>query len=449
MMLVSSLSRIQRLLHRFAIAVGSIVAFGIPGGIVWLDIDRERANLEFRAEVVAAQIGKFANIQGPTWPYSWHRLPEFAAIGDPGGDYAISITYNFRGRTLDGMTIGKELDGNRLGMTEPIIARGDVVGHVTIATSMQPILLNGLGVLAVSGLVGIALFALFNWLPMRIVTQSIGALARSEASLREEVLLKNEALQRIEVEAERAREANQVKSRFLAHMSHEMRTPLNAIIGFSDVMKSQMLGKLSPVYLGYARDINGSGVHLLDLVNALLDLAKIEQNKLDVSLAATSIPSVIEDAVKLVRSAALEKGIQIRVTVEDDVPDFVITDRAKVLQVLINLASNAVKYTPAGGRVSVHASRIDKRLLLIVSDTGVGMTGDEINIALEPFGQVDNPFTATQKGTGLGLPICREFISLLAGTMDVESNPGGGGTTVTISIPLLKAESDEPGLAVA
>jgi PAS domain S-box-containing protein len=237
-------------------------------------------------------------------------------------------------------------------------------------------------------------------------------------------------------ESKRAAElANRAKSEFLAHMSHELRTPLNAIIGFSDIIAEQIYGPVTvPKYLEYARDVRGSGEHLLQIINDLLDLSKLEAGKQELHESVFVIEAVVERAMRLVQGRATTAGLAIAVEIEPGLPR-VRADERLMIQMLTNLLSNAVKFTPPGGSVTVRAGiGAEGTFQLAVQDTGVGMTPEGIEVALTPFGQVENAFARQHQGTGLGLPLVRALADLHGGNLRVESELGRG-TTVTIELP--------------
>jgi len=232
-----------------------------------------------------------------------------------------------------------------------------------------------------------------------------------------------------------AEQANRAKSAFLANMSHELRTPLNAIIGFSETMNGELFGPLgNERYLSYSRDIHTSGCHLLALINDVLDLSRIEAGKLELHDDLVCVAEIVDGCVLVCRDRAA-RG---EVTVATDLPKHLPTLRAdpvRLRQIVINLVSNAVKFTPRGGRVDI-AAHIDGggALVLTVKDSGIGMSQAEIAVALQPFGQVDNGLDRKYEGTGLGLPLTKTLVELHGGAFTIESEPGKG-TTVRAVFP--------------
>lgn len=242
---------------------------------------------------------------------------------------------------------------------------------------------------------------------------------------------------RLEAEA-----ASQAKSTFLAVMSHELRSPLNAIIGFAEIIAGKLLGPNDPRYFEYAEDIRVSGSHLLDLIGDILDLSKIGAGKLHLDERLVDLRSLAERTTRLF-AANLSKA---RVTLDLAIPaDFpaLRADPMRLGQILINLVSNAIKFTPPGGRVTIAAVTGTDGLAIRVADTGVGMTASEAARALEPFVQIDNAFDRTRGGTGLGLSICRELAALHGGLLTIDSVKDVG-TTVTLHLPRDRVVAEPP-----
>jgi PAS domain S-box-containing protein len=234
---------------------------------------------------------------------------------------------------------------------------------------------------------------------------------------------------------DQAKAANHAKSEFLAMMSHELRTPLNAVIGFSEVMKTEALGPIgSASYREFADDIYASGQHLLELINDILDLSKIESGKARLSEEEIEVAKLVGSVVTLVRESARANEIEIKLDCAADLPD-ILADRRKLKQILANLLSNGIKFTPAGGRVSLRAwCDADSGHVFQVADTGIGIALEDVPKALAPFQQIDSKLGRKHEGTGLGLPLTKALVELHGGTLDIESEVGVG-TTVTLRFP--------------
>jgi two-component system cell cycle sensor histidine kinase PleC len=238
-----------------------------------------------------------------------------------------------------------------------------------------------------------------------------------------------------------AREADRAKSTFLANMSHELRTPLNAIMGFSEVLTLEAFGPIQQRrYVEYAADIHEAGRHLLQIIDDVLDLAKIEAGKVEIRHETVAVETVVASALDMLEPEALRFGVEIRRRFADALPA-IVTDAGKLRQIVLNVASNAVKYTEGGSAVTVAVEPADggSALRITVADTGIGMSPEELELALTPFGRVDGAMGGRRGGTGLGLPLTRRFVELLDGRFDIRS-ARGAGTTVTITLPLLPAD---------
>ncbi|HET6159070.1 MAG TPA: PAS domain-containing sensor histidine kinase [Dongiaceae bacterium] len=234
--------------------------------------------------------------------------------------------------------------------------------------------------------------------------------------------------------------ANRAKSDFLANVSHELRTPLNAIIGFSEIMQMQMFGAIGhKQYATYADDIHASGKHLLSIINDILDLSKIEAGRYQLHVEEVDVEDTFDDCARLVRERAENAGLKIARQIDPATP-LLVADKRAVKQILINLLSNAIKFTPQGGEVTLTAKPAGATgwVALSVSDTGIGIPPEQIDHAMTAFGQVDNPFTRSQEGTGLGLPIVKSLVELHGGQFSIESAVGKG-TKVTMVLPAQKA----------
>jgi two-component system cell cycle sensor histidine kinase PleC len=263
----------------------------------------------------------------------------------------------------------------------------------------------------------------------------------------------------------RAEAANLAKSRFLAQMSHELRTPLNAILGFSEVMKSEVFGPHAvPTYKEYAGDIHASGVHLLNLINEILDLSRVEAGRYELNEEPVALAGVAEDCHHLLNLRAKNRKIVLHQAFEADLPRIWADERA-VRQMCLNLLSNAIKFTPQGGEVWLKVGwTASGGQYVLVKDTGPGIPEDEIPIVLASFGQGTNAIKSAEQGAGLGLPIVKGLIDLHGGTFTLRSKLREG-TEVVVTFPpervmsalapmdepapSLQPETNEPGAAAA
>jgi signal transduction histidine kinase len=243
---------------------------------------------------------------------------------------------------------------------------------------------------------------------------------------------KNDVMKGLLDEAEAA---NRAKSEFLAVMSHELRTPLNAILGFSEMFKQQMMGPLgSPKYIEYATDINDSGKHLLAIINDILDLAKAESGKLDLVETVFDLNAELEATLRMCRQKADEDHIKLVFNPSQSGLQ-IHADERLIRQVVLNLVSNAVKFTPAGGRVVIDARvERDTGVSLVVADSGIGIAAKDLDRVLRPFEQVESALSRHHGGTGLGLPYSKRVIEIHGGTLKLASEVGKG-TTVRVDLP--------------
>jgi PAS domain S-box-containing protein len=229
--------------------------------------------------------------------------------------------------------------------------------------------------------------------------------------------------------------ANRAKSEFLAAMSHDLRTPLNAIIGFSEVMQLELFGPLGAAqYSSYATDIHESGRHLLEIINDILDLSKIEAGRMELTPESVDVDEIFDAATRLVAGRAQTNGVALRASVQEGLPKLLV-DRRAILRVLVNLLTNAVKFTPKGGSVTISATAAEPGWVTMeVADTGIGIAAKDLKRVLEPFVQAEDAQSRSQQGTGLGLPIAKGLVERSGGEFRLESELDRG-TTVKLRIP--------------
>jgi signal transduction histidine kinase len=273
------------------------------------------------------------------------------------------------------------------------------------------------------------------------------AVAERTAKLEEAIGVLRHAESRLADDLRQATESGREKMAFFANINHELRTPLNAIAGFSEVLKEQLFGPLGDAkYSEYARDIHAAATYLQRLINDILDLARAESSDFRLELRPVDTGDAVRASLTMVDDHAKRAGVKLTVDIEPGLP-LMLADEHRLKQIVLNLATNAIKFTPAGGQVSVKVRR-DKRdgiLILVISDTGIGIATQDLLTVMKPFGQVrrirSGPGAAAvpkNEGAGLGLPITKRLAELMGGTLDIQSRPGVG-TVVTVHLPLATA----------
>ncbi len=275
--------------------------------------------------------------------------------------------------------------------------------------------------------------------------KTVDDLSRSRQQLETQAQQLVELAEKYAAEKEKAEDANRIKSEFLANVSHELRTPLNAIIGFSEMMLSGAFGPLGDDKYGeYCRDIRESGSFLLRIISDILDMARLEAGRLEIDRQPLNLDELIAEALQTYAPGAAERGIEI---VTKTTPDVTLSaDRQAVRQVLSNLISNAVKFTPEGGTIGIRTGRRRDGVVLIVEDTGIGIPQAALEKLGQPFEQVQSPLTRDHQGSGLGLAISRSLVTLHGGRMDIVSREGAG-TKVTVFLPSRPTDSDNAAAA--
>jgi two-component system cell cycle sensor histidine kinase PleC len=258
-------------------------------------------------------------------------------------------------------------------------------------------------------------------------------LKRSQSALERQAVELADLAEKYSKEKTRAEEANQTKSKFLANMSHELRTPLNAIIGFSEIMESGMFGTLgSEKYQEYCHDILTSGHYLLEVINDILDMSKIEAGRMKLDAEPLDLSKTLAESLRVVSGRAEDKNLVLDADIEGTIP--VVADRRAIKQIIVNLLSNAVKFTPDGGKVVVRSRVLSDSIMLMIADTGIGIPQQSLARLGRPFEQVESQLTKTYHGSGLGLAIARSLTNLHGGSMRLRSKLGAG-TVVCVMLP--------------
>jgi len=272
----------------------------------------------------------------------------------------------------------------------------------------------------------------------------VADLKRSQTELERQAGELADLAEKYSREKNRAEEANQTKSKFLANMSHELRTPLNAIIGFSEIMGSGMFGALgSEKYQEYCHDILTSGHYLLEVINDILDMSKIEAGRMKLDLEPLDLSKTLAESLRVVSGRAYDKRLTLDADIEKNIA--MVADRRATKQILVNLLSNAVKFTPEGGKVAVRSLLLEDRIVLMIADTGIGIPPQSLARLGRPFEQVESQLSKTYHGSGLGLAIARSLAHLHGGSMRLRSKLGKG-TVVRVTLPRT-AEAAMPAAA--
>ena len=330
----------------------------------------------------------------------------------------------------------------RLGFTKLLV--GIVLAAIVIAVALAvPIWDYFYGVPADQVVVVTMTVALFTATPLGCFL--VYVIMKEEATRQElfesNEILKNErevqidTLKELRVARDKARAANDAKTQFLANMSHELRTPLNAVIGFSEVIAKEIRGPAgNPEYVTYAEAINESGTHLLELINDILDVARIEVGGYKLNEEVVGVAAIAASSLRLIEPRARSAGLELRSEIEDDLPELRCDPRA-VKQMLLNLLANAVTFTPPEGSITLAARRRPQGGLLVqVTDTGIGMSEEEIPYAMARFSQVEDSWAKEHQGVGLGLTLTNDLIRLHGGSLSISSKLDVG-TTVSLIFP--------------
>ncbi|MCF6155497.1 MAG: ammonium transporter [Candidatus Brocadia sp.] len=249
--------------------------------------------------------------------------------------------------------------------------------------------------------------------------------------LEKRVAERTEELQKANIALEKA---NRLKSEFLATMSHELRTPLNAIIGFAEVLRDEITGTLNEEQKEFVGDIHSSGQHLLNMINSILDLSKIEAGKLELQFEEFPVEEAIHEVLNTIVGFSDKKGISIRTYIHEDIPSLT-ADKMKFKQIMFNLLSNAIKFTPENGRITIKAKLINQHIQIAVSDTGIGIRPEDMDKLFEAFRQIDGSYARHYEGTGLGLALIKRLIESHGGKIWVKSTYGKG-STFTFTLPI-------------
>jgi signal transduction histidine kinase len=445
---LATLRGLETLVRTVAIAIGVLVAVAIPAGYfaaAYLGKSDER---QYEARLSASALSKYAYVHDSAWRFNKLRLAETISFIETAEDSLYQTIYDERGSIL--LTTGETGEGPFVVGSAPILVGSLVLGRVKVRSSLRPVLSKTAMAAIVGALLGITTYLVVHHLPIRALRQALDQLRLTHLRLTRQISETRDAYEQLQQQyrlteetadelaraVQRVELASRTKSEFLANMSHELRTPLNAIIGFSDILRNETFGPSHPSYRDYAKDIHDSGAHLLQIINDILDMSKIEAGKLGLRAGLIELRDIIHACQRLMRERAQEAGVVLVYEPGLGTLPKVSGDSTKLKQILLNLLSNGVKFTPRGGSVTVATAWSGgDRISLQVRDTGIGMSAEDTALALEPFRQIDNSHTRKYQGTGLGLPLVKALTELHGGELKIESTPGSG-TTITILLPV-------------
>lgn len=439
------LHRLKYILTWMAAAVAGAVAISIPAIFFLTAYTYESMRMEQAAEGRAQELSTFIYKHPDLWRFNAQRLEQFLQprSGD-GGLYQMigldgEIIASSRPTVEEGAV--QRSHGLSIEGVAPVFEGQKAVGAVHVIHSLSPILTATGGIVFLGFMLALAIFVTLRTLPLRALQERVAEMKENEQILQTQIASLGEAHHKLEMQGESltrladnlrvARDAaeasNRSKSEFLANMSHELRTPLNAVIGFSDMMRNELLGPINnPQYLSYADDIHSSGVHLLGLINDILDISKIESGEMELFEEPVDIAQIVRSSLTLVKTRAEGGGVKLENDATNPLPAL-FADARKIKQIVINLLSNAVKFTPADGTVRIAAAiEDDGSFSIMVKDTGIGIAPQDIERVLNPFIQADSSLSRKYEGTGLGLPLTKALIEMHQGRFTLTSEKGVG-----------------------
>jgi signal transduction histidine kinase len=444
--------RARSTIVKLSTVVAGMICLAIPVVFGLTHYIAESHHYDVKATLIAHQLARHIYTADTHWRYEHHRLEDLTTISGLDDDHAARQVYDNRGVLI--AEFGPSFWGPMFRNSAPILLGSHKVGHVVLQRSMFPYLGLLLLTVVLGGFLGTASFLGVRFYPLRVLDRSLGDLNYAQELLAgqvqetkkayQELAAQNRALEIKNQEVARARDhaelANRTKSEFLANMSHELRTPLNAIIGFSEILSGDGAERFPASRRAeYASDIHNSGRHLLDLINEILDLAKIESGQLSVDFENVDLTEIVSSCYRLMSARAAKGKVALDFALDKVPVALVRGEPTRLKQIVLNVLSNAVKFTPPGGRVETSISLApDGSAILQVRDTGIGMRPEDIPRALLPFHQLDHALTKKYEGTGLGLPLTAMLVEMHAGKLKIESQPKQG-TTVIIELPAASA----------
>jgi signal transduction histidine kinase/CheY-like chemotaxis protein len=427
-------ARLSRAVQIISLSVSILAGIAVPMMFGIMAYRKQIEHLSFRADLAAKRVAEYAYVHGATWRFSDHRIADLISFTHS-ADYQVV----WSGQDDIVATAGEPISGPTLRVLSPIVVRGASIGRVELQVSLVPLLWT----FGIVGLIGLVLGAIgylcLRFMPLRALETVVREYEAMQVRLRQQVDQTQSAL-------ESARAAMRAKSEFLATMSHEIRTPMNAVIGLSS---SLLEAGLDAEKQSLVETIHNSSCGLLRLLNDALDFSKLDAQKVELENIGFSPATIVADVVRILGPKVEEKGLKLDVHVDPELPACVTGDPVRLRQVLMNLVSNATKFTERGGieiamrNVSREAGRAT--IELKVRDTGIGMSCEQMSGLFQPFAQADSTINRRFGGTGLGLTISKRLVELMGADISVTSTLGAGATfTVRLSLPIVEASEHLP-----
>jgi len=420
--------RLGRVIRSLTHTLTLLVLLVLPSGFFIYVHGSFAKTAELDARRMGQELAQFITLHGDLWYFQEHRLEEIFhkqerlvgtaekmenyLIFGPIGDLIVRTD-----RVLEWPVEEYEW---------PVIHGSKILGKIVLQKSLRDLMAE-VALVAVFGMLlsGLIYLTVLR-LPSRILDNAFDRLAGAEAKLQKTNAELAEAVLKAEI-------ANSAKSKFLAMMSHDLRTPLNAILGFSEVISHRHLGQDDVKYQEYAKDIYTSGKYLLSLINDILELSTVEAGKQPITKEILSAKDILEESGNFIKEKVRSKGISLVTEAPENLPPLY-ADRRAIMQILLNLLSNALRFTPEGGRINLKVTATNEHHTIEVSDTGMGISADRLATITEPFDKGDADPHLAHESTGLGLAIVKSLAELHGGKLDIKSTVGRG-TTVTVKLP--------------
>jgi signal transduction histidine kinase len=440
-----------------ALSIGIIISLGIPAIYYLTENTRARAEATTYAKMLAENVQKLASESPDLWKYQSTKYSQMINDFVPHKDI-LRITIVDEKKNMINQYVHTIQGTDRwgpfsvVGEPAPVVFNNRKIGEATISVSGRSTILSAILALLICSIIGTGL-AFFSYrVPMNVVSRLEGDILAYQESLEEKVEKRTFELQASTEKAlslaEQAKAASRSKSEFLANMSHELRTPLNHIMGFTEIVVDQKFGPLNVQQEEFLGDVLDSSKHLLALINEILDLSKVEAGKMEFEPSTVYLHPLMENSLSMIREKAMKHRIKVTTEIPEQ-PDAFLADERKLKQILYNLLSNALKFTPDGGSLWVRvapeeeASPDHPALRFTVADTGVGMNAPDLKRIFLPFEQADNSASRKFQGTGLGLALTRKFVELHGGTIWAESEGEGKGSRFHFILPLQRNGIEE------